>query len=287
MFGRGILFAGILTGSFFVPYCLDQSSRDERTPFDVRQWWSSLWSESLEDNQIISAGTEQQGLWSTEQFVEITRRHDALIAGNGTYLTKSQQPFLRYPADAIQGIDAPVARSSESKLTGPEVGSISDIIRLDVRRSWVMDNWARVSTYLMDRNLEGLRVPIVSGTSSQDIAGSLTYFFDHQQLLQRVTFEGHTGDPSPLIALVTKHYGLCHEPSLGPGMFMARKDDQIVSALRIGQDAVTTANRPFERYQIMLELNRSDTKYGLSDGFRHVLKRDRQNHRWLPASHNK
>jgi len=300
MFGRGFLFSGILVAAFVVPYYLDQSSSElgqssSETSFNVRQWWDSLWTDSLDDRRLSSSQSGQQRLWSAEQLAEITGQHHTPIGGNGAYSGIPQQTLSPNPPYAgpgaaglgstgwgAPGVGVPATSISRQRLTGPEVASIADVIRMDVNRGWVMNNWARVSTNLMDRNLEGLRVPIVSGTSVHDVAGSLTYFFDRQQVLQRVTFEGHSGDPSQLVALATRYYGLRQEPSLGPGMFMARKKDQITSALRISQGAVATTDRPLERYQVMLELNSSDSKYGLSEGYLNVLKLDQQTQRWSP-----
>jgi len=273
MFGRGFLFSAILVAVVAVPIYLGENGG---TPsLDPAQWWDSLWTDSLVDSERSGpAATFAPDEQSARQLTDVQQRLQQLRQSNRAS-ADPRQALSPYPGAAGFGATVP-------RLTGPEVSSIAEIIRLDVNRQWIMTNWARVSTYLMDRNLEGLRVPVVSGTSTSDYAGSLTYFFDRRQTLQRVTFEGHTGDPTQVIALTTRYYGFQSEPSLGPGLFMARRDDQIVGALRIGQDSVSMANRPLQRFQVMLEINHPDSEFGLSDGFQHVLQQDRKNYRWTP-----
>ena len=88
----------------------------------------------------------------------------------------------------------------------PEEGggprSERDSAALDGERTsaWVLARWPRVSTRLANLDLQGYRVPLVSGTADGDLAGSLTYYFNSQQRVQRITFIGSTGDARPLVA---------------------------------------------------------------------------------------
>jgi hypothetical protein len=65
-------------------------------------------------------------------------------------------------------------------------------------------------------------VPLVTGTRPDDIAGSLTYYFDKRQQLQRITFEGVVGDERRLVNFVTGQYKLKAEPTLGAGLYVAK-----------------------------------------------------------------
>ena len=60
------------------------------------------------------------------------------------------------------------------------------------------------STGLTYLQLQGYRVPLVTGTTLADVAGSLTYYFNAQQRVQRITFRGTTGDPSVLATLLAQ-----------------------------------------------------------------------------------
>ena len=68
--------------------------------------------------------------------------------------------------------------------------------------------WPQVATGLGQLQLQGYRVPLVSGTTEGDVAGSLTYYFNAQQQLQRIAFQGNTGDPRNLIVLLRSRYQL-------------------------------------------------------------------------------
>jgi len=56
----------------------------------------------------------------------------------------------------------------------------------------VISRWPRVSAGLAELQLQGYRVPLVSGTTANDLAGALTYYFNSRQQVQRITFQGTT-----------------------------------------------------------------------------------------------
>lgn len=90
---------------------------------------------------------------------------------------------------------------------GPEIKSFGDVFRFDMTPQAIEKNWGRVSTGLSDPNFAGYRVPLVTGTSASDLAGSLTYYFDGRPKLRRITFVGATADPQKLIAFLSQTYG--------------------------------------------------------------------------------
>ena len=68
--------------------------------------------------------------------------------------------------------------------------SLAEVLRFDVTVEWVMQRWPRVTTGLPQLQLQGYRVPLVTGTSLSDVAGSLTYYFNARQQVQRITLRG-------------------------------------------------------------------------------------------------
>jgi hypothetical protein len=48
--------------------------------------------------------------------------------------------------------------------------SLAEVLRFDISPDWVMGRFPRVSTVLAELNLDGLRVPLVTGTSPSDLA---------------------------------------------------------------------------------------------------------------------
>ena len=108
--------------------------------------------------------------------------------------------------------------------TGPDLNAIplpympvsepSEIFRFDVTPDWVRGRWSRVSIVPADQGWQGLRVPLVTGTQSWDLHGSLTFLFDHRQRCRRIAFRGWTGNPQRLLDFLTQQYRF-HELSQG------------------------------------------------------------------------
>lgn len=107
-------------------------------------------------------------------------------------------------------------------LVGGKVSDLREVMRFDITPDWVLQRFSRVTTVLADTRLEGMRVPIVTGTRPDDIAGTLSYYFDGNGRLQRVTLHGFTGDPERLVSVMKTHYEMDREPSLEAGVFTKR-----------------------------------------------------------------
>ena len=75
--------------------------------------------------------------------------------------------------------------------------SLAEVLRFDVTVAWVMQRWPRVSTGLPYLQLQGYRVPLVTGTTVADLAGSLTYYFNAQQQVQRITCAARPATRAP------------------------------------------------------------------------------------------
>jgi len=165
-------------------------------------------------------------------------------------------------------------------LTGAPAAQLSDVLRFDVQPDWVTTRWARVSTVLSEQQFKGLRVPFVSGTELDDLAGSLTYYFDHQRQVRRVTFTGGTGNPEKLIGLATQRFGFKAVPDLGAGMYLVRWNGRPTSALRISHAPVIRSTDPLSQFVVEFEINRPQLGYQLSPRFERIVARDLVLHRW-------
>jgi hypothetical protein len=187
-------------------------------------------------------------------------------------LTSGDSMVANLPMATDPRLTAPIA--------GPPVGQLGEIIRFDITPGWVTGRWPRVTSTLSETGLEGLRVPVVTGTQIHDLAGSLTYFFDHQHQVQRVTCEGFTGDPRPLIDLVTKYYGLQPEPTLDAALYVQRWNGRPTSVLRVLRAPVMDARSPHSQLQVQLELNRPGPSFSVSPQFQMLIDHDRNIRRW-------
>ncbi len=168
----------------------------------------------------------------------------------------------------------------DSLLEGPAIFDLWEVFRFDAPPAWVMARWKRVSTVTSERNLRGLRVPLMTGTRMDDLAGSLTYYYDKNQQVQRITFEGVTGDDARLVQLVTEQYGLRPVPSLQAGLYLGQTRSRITAVLRVSNPPVVLTKEPLKRMEVALEINRPDSGIKMSDHMTDLLKADRLQKKW-------
>jgi hypothetical protein len=138
---------------------------------------------------------------------------------------------------------------------------LADVLRFDITVEWVMQRWPRVSTGLPYLQLQGYRVPLVTGTSLTDVAGSLTYYFNAQQHVQRITFRGTTGDPSMLAAFLAERHQFARRLTNDPGIVLYEavdSGDKPAGTLKIRSARVVKANQPYTRFDVELEMDRVD-----------------------------
>lgn len=170
--------------------------------------------------------------------------------------------------------------SAEGGFTGPSIADFGEVFRFDIDPPWVTARWPRVTTVLAETGLEGLRVPLMTGTRLDDLAGTLTYYFDHNHQVQRLAFDGFTGDERRLATLITQYYRLQSEPTLDAGMFVLRWNGKATSVMKISRAPIITADSPHSQLHIQLELNRPNIQYGLSPEYLQMLQGDRNTRRW-------
>ena len=147
---------------------------------------------------------------------------------------------------------------SEVPLEGTPVHRLEDVIRMDISTGWVYSHWSRKSTALSDLSLFGIRVPLVTGTNVDDLVGSLTYYFNPNGQVQRISFHGRTGDARRLINLVVSRYGFRRQPPqmAGEQVYQVRWNGKAMSELRIRPAPVLWATSPHNSFQVNLELER-------------------------------
>jgi hypothetical protein len=153
---------------------------------------------------------------------------------------------------AISGLPA-----TDDEINTPPLVELTDALRFDVTPSWILGRWPRVTAGLPDEGLQGYRVALVSGTQEDDVAGSLTYYFNSNHVCQRITFQGTTGDARKLISLMITRYGFQRETSSDPGMWLydIRWNGHATSELQIRPARIIRATAPTARFEIRLALN--------------------------------
>ena len=210
---------------------------------------------------------------------------DASEAGNAHHevekLVTATSSQYRYDTKLTQNLgQAPADDDTGPSIVGAPVTDLREVMRFDISPDWVIQRFSRVSTVLADLKLQALRVPIVTGTRTDDLAGTLTYYFDGSGKLQRVTLHAFTGDPNRLVGAMTQHYGLTRESSLEAGVFTKRWNGIPIHFLRLTHTSVIHADALHQKYTVFLELNQPDLPFGLSAEAKRIVDSDRMSGRW-------
>jgi hypothetical protein len=156
------------------------------------------------------------------------------------------------------GAPQPVVPGQRPAVENDGPRDLNEVLRFDGTPGWVLARWPRVTAGLAELDLQGYRVALVTGTGEEDLAGSLTYYFDKDQRVKFITFKGTTGNPRKLIALVTSRYSLKQQPTDDPSLalYQMKWNGKPQSELRIRTAHVVRADQPHSRYQVELAMKR-------------------------------
>jgi hypothetical protein len=150
---------------------------------------------------------------------------------------------------------------SPAPLEGARFHSVEQVLRFDVTREWVYQNWARKSTGLTDVGLFGVRVPLITGTQIGALAGSLTYYFNTQGQVEHISFRGRTGDTTQLVNFLTRTYAFQRaEAPAGEQHYLVKRGDRLQSELRTRPESVLWSTSPHGSFDVELELARPGSK---------------------------
>ena len=138
------------------------------------------------------------------------------------------------------------------------VHPLEEVLRFDVTSGWVLASWPRVSADLAELDVQGYRVPLVSGTTDSDVAGSLTYYFNSKQRVERITLFGTTGDARNWWPSWNRGSGssgaIVPEPNLF--VYQVKAWGKVTSELRIRPAPVVRSEIPKARFEVALLLDR-------------------------------
>jgi hypothetical protein len=207
---------------------------------------------------ILASGVPVTLYSASDRLGDIKQSWFASPAGTASATPQESNPASTSPERA-DASPTPLASNQPVDL-GP-MPSLTEVLRFNVTPSWVMQRWPRVSTGLPYLQLQGYRVPLVTGTTLADLAGSLTYYFNAQQQVQRIIFRGTTGDPSALVALLSTRYHFARRLTNDPGIVLYEAVDssnQPAGSLKIRSAPVVKANQPYTRFEVDLAMDRAE-----------------------------
>jgi hypothetical protein len=121
----------------------------------------------------------------------------------------------------------------------------------------VYRSFDRKSTGPTDLGLFAIRVPLVSGTQSASLAGSLTYYFNLQEQVEHISFRGRTGDPSRLVRFLMQNYQFQPLPSQpGEQVYQVADRGGVKSELRLRPEPIVKTAGSHGAHSVELELAR-------------------------------
>ena len=192
---------------------------------------------------------------------------DAISKVKKEWFSGSEKPEV---SQTVQpGVDAATADPSSAGISptanlpsrNATTTSLDEVLRFDVTVDWIMRRWSRVSTGLPYLQLQGYRVSLVSGTKLGDVAGSLTYYFNSRQQLQRIELRGTTGDPSVLAALAANRFHFVRRLTNDPGVVCYETVDSVnrtTGTLKIRTARTIESSRPYTRFEVHLVADRPE-----------------------------
>ncbi len=301
MFSRGVLFIAVLIAALFVPYYLSESKgpADRAT---VGRWWDSMWTDPVDGRMPMAstspipkhplhsrpvsygpvAGVVPGETPTATPYGPANGGNSQLsrLPAGATGATPMATPWVPVNPQAGPNTGLPEGQASmpglpatgnaQPGLAQPPRVDVRQLISFDITPDWVLQNWSRVSTEIWKNDLAGMRVPLISGTSIYDLAGSLTYYFDEQQTLEAISFQGTTGDATFIKSLVAQ-LGLTPRPSFG-GATMVRETEQGVSDMLRVRPMSQNGQSQFQRYEVLFELTRPGSEREVSQNLANVLK---------------
>ncbi len=167
------------------------------------------------------------------------------------------------PRPAIIANDVGSFPPLDATSLGPTEILLADVFRFDLTREQVASRWPQVTTGLSDLRLQGYRVSLVTGTDPADLAGALTYYFNPRQQVQRIKFQGTTGDGRELVRLLTHRFGFEHRVTNNPSLIVyeaPRREGQSEGLLRMKSAPLLNADQPLQRYDVSLVIERPSEK---------------------------
>jgi hypothetical protein len=185
----------------------------------------------------------------------------APLAGSAPNPSRSNSVFS-LPAAKISDTVAWTVNSTEPAPLEFVPASLNEVLIFDLTPNGVRQRWERVSLTTGEAGLTGMRVPLTTGVNSNDLFGSLTYYFDNQQVLQRIGFRGWTGNPQSLIDLVTQRFSFKKQATSAAGLYVAKSWGQSTGVLYLQYANVMNSSNPNQHIAVMLEVNnpRSSSK---------------------------
>ena len=138
---------------------------------------------------------------------------------------------------------------------GGRIADFNSVFQCGAPRSWVQRTYDNISE-TADGEREGLRVTLVTGNTLEDLAGSLTYWFDRHGRVERIHFQGVTGNPAKLASFARRSQKMVAREYDRDALFVRSGKEGPLHLLHVSRQPLVNVNTLHGRYQVTLELNR-------------------------------
>lgn len=152
-------------------------------------------------------------------------------------------------------------------MTFQPVMSFHEILNWNLTPDMVRSRFDRITVMDTDYGLQGMRVPLVTGVNPYDLHGSLTWFFDESDTLQRISFRGWTGDATALANFLESQFGLAPQNRASSHLYVARRGRKVISAALFKFAPVLESRKSNEQIVVAFEINNPAGGYILSQEF--------------------
>jgi hypothetical protein len=169
--------------------------------------------------------------------------------------TSNYSAVPQLPAVAPNGI--PMGAGLNPQADETPMVDMAEAFRWETTPQWVFSHWPRVSSGLPGEQLQGMRVALISGLRVDDVAGSLTYYFNASQKCAKITFSGTTGDPNRIIQLLVSRYGFKPVGSSDPGVvrYEIRWNGEAHSFFMVRPSAIVRSSTPYTKYEVQASIS--------------------------------
>lgn len=143
------------------------------------------------------------------------------------------------------------------------VTNFAEVIRLDANSAWVKSRWDRISVFSTGDGLTAFRCDLVTGVNQGDLHGCLSYFFDRQDKVARISFRGWCGDPTPIRNFATTMWQLEPKNGQSSSVFLARSWRITRGALILQNAPIIRRDQPQEQVAVFFEVAAPDFREGI------------------------
>ena len=224
---RKFMFSGVMMSAVVIPYVMSTGG----------EWFTAA------KNRVAS-------------MTQASPKEGSAAAGNAAASFDSSAAGAYPQGHSLAAAHLP--RANQVPVEGYGTMHLGEVINFNATPAWVMARWPRVTVGLAELDMQGYRVPLVTGTAQDDLAGSLTEDLDQAQHVLLIHFRGSTGDPRKLVALVMSQYKMLPQASGNPSLqlYQVKWNGKPISELQVHTADILRADDPYSRFSVELALKR-------------------------------